>query len=55
MDRNKKKVFEGDDVKLYLGQKVKIKFIDGKFQFWLNEKSFAPISKSELLNATVIS
>ena len=53
-DRNKKRVFEGDNVKLYLGQTVIIKFIDDNFVLWLDEKSFAPISKTELSNATII-
>lgn len=53
-DRNNNEIYEGDILKLYLGQKVLVKFIDGCFNYFLNEKSYKPLDKTENMNLSVL-
>lgn len=53
-DRNKIKIWEGDILKLCLGQIVTVKFINGCFQLWLDDKSYLPFDNIEIKSSSVI-
>jgi len=53
-DRNGKPIYEGDILKLYFGQIVEVRFIEGCFQYYFNEKSHKPFDKIENMNLSVI-